>query len=312
MRLAFAGTPEFAKIILSRLVLSEHEILRVITQPAKKAGRGRIIKPGAVESFGSSSGITVHTPKVLDDSVSSLFADIDVLVVAAYGLILPESVLKAPPFGCFNVHPSLLPRWRGAAPIERTIMHGDTVTGVTIMQMDAGLDTGPIYAEKPINVSRHTGQTMTIKLAELGGDLLMSVLSRIENGESPKPIPQENSLATYAKKITDSDSIIRWTNSAREIDNQIRALSDRQAAYAIAETDSTLRIRILESEPINVSGTPGKISYTSNNYVVGCGHDSLILKTIQLNRGKGKPTAITDAVNGYPFILGAGAAFRVD
>ena len=312
MRLAFAGTPEFAQIILSRLIQSEHEITRVMTQPAKKAGRGRKIKAGAVESFCTSLGITVHTPSVLDETTLSLFADIDLLVVAAYGLILPEPVLQAPLFGCLNVHPSLLPRWRGAAPIERTIMHGDAITGVTIMQMDAGLDTGPIYAEKTINVSQHTGNTMTTKLAELGGDLLLSVLSKIENGESPRPIPQENTLATYAKKITDNDSIIRWRRSAQEIDNQIRALSDRQAAYAIAKTDSTLRIKILESEPKGVSGTPGKISCPSNDYLVGCGHDSLMLKTIQLNRGKGKPTAIKDAVNGYPLILGPGAQFRVE
>ena len=311
MRLAFAGTPAFAQIVLSRLVDSKHEILRVITQPAKKAGRGRKIKSGAVESVCSSLGITVHTPKVLDESTWNLFADIDLLIVAAYGLILPEPVLKAPLFGCLNVHPSLLPRWRGAAPIERTIMHGDEISGVTIMQMDTGLDTGPIYAERPIKVSRHTGDTMTTKLAELGADLLLCLLSRIENGEAPTAIPQENSLATYAKKITDKDSIIRWTRSALEIDNQIRALSDRQAAYAVAETDNTLRIRILESEPTKASGMPGEISLDSNNYVVGCGNDSLTLKTIQLNRGKGKPTAIKDAVNGYPLILGAGARFHV-
>lgn len=235
MRIAFAGTPEFAVPPLATLAASHHRIVGVLTQPDRPAGRGRRLAASPVKEFALQHGLPVAQPATLRtaEGRAELAAwHPDVLVVVAYGLILPPEALVIPRFGCINIHASLLPRWRGAAPVQRAILEGDTVTGVTLMQMDAGLDTGPILLQHPLSISL-TDDTSSVlaALAALGAPALLEVLSGIEAG-TLRFEPQPTTGITYARKIDKAEARIDWQRSASAIDRQVRAFRP----WPVAET----------------------------------------------------------------------------
>lgn len=235
MRIVFAGTPEFAVPPLAALVQSSHEVVGVLTQPDRPAGRGRNLSASAVKEFALENLLSLAQPQTLRTPEGRAALEAwrpDVLVVVAYGLILPPAALAIPKHGCLNIHGSLLPRWRGAAPVQRAILEGDTETGVTIMQMDAGLDTGPILLQRTLPISDADDSVSVLdKLAALGAPALLEVLSSIESG-SVSARAQPSDGATYAKKIEKSEARIDWRRSAAEIDRQIRAFRP----WPIAET----------------------------------------------------------------------------
>lgn len=301
LRLGFAGTPDFAASILRHLIDQGLLPVVVFTQPDRPTGRGRKVGMSAVKQLAVEADLPLRQPVSLKDQ--ELDCDLDVLIVAAYGLLLPPHILQAPRFGCINVHASLLPRWRGAAPIERAIMAGDQVTGVTIMQMDEGLDTGPTYNRLEVAIETSTtGPELERTLAELGGRALTDCLRQL--GEVA-PEPQQGP-ATYAKKLTPSDSVIDWRQSARTIVNQVRALSGRMPATAMS---AQVKIRILEAEAIPASQNlaPGEIlNATKKGIIVACGDGALQITRLQLNRGKGTVIDAAAAINGYSEIFTAG------
>ena len=314
MNLGFAGTPGFAVRLLQALIDSEHAIGAVFTQPDRRAGRGRKLVPSPVRTLAEANGLTVHTPFHIADALACL-KGLDVLVVAAYGLLLPQSALEAPRRGCINVHASLLPRWRGAAPVERAIMAGDTSTGVSIMQMDAGLDTGPVLMSRSIAIKEtDTGMSLTASLAGLGADALLESLARLD---ALTPVAQDDALATFAPKLVATDAAIDWRNPAEHIARQIRALAYRRTAYTAMGTD---RLRVLEARAVLTHDTgvgsdvfhdPGTVLRTGDGVSVTCGEGALLLETVQLSRGSGRPMSVLDAANGYPNTFAAGARFDV-
>ena len=230
-RLAFAGAPEFAAMILARLMTSRHQVGLVYTQPPRPTGRGRKVLKSPVHELAEHAGIDVRTPTELSGE-ESILAEFDWLVVAAYGRLLPQTILDAPKHHCLNVHASLLPRWRGAAPVERAIMAGDDETGVSIMRIEAKLDSGPVYCKRRVPLGdRAVGTKVVDELADLGATALLEVLDGLPD---MAPAPQDDALATYAKKLTGSDSIIDWGQDVVAIDRQVRALSGRAAAYTTA------------------------------------------------------------------------------
>ena len=261
-----------------------------------------------MRSLADARGIAVRTPTKLDPEADALSA-FDALVVAAYGLLLPAAVLAAPRYGCLNVHASLLPRWRGAAPVERAIMAGDRETGVSIMEVDAGLDTGPVYCRRHLPLDdRSTGAAVTNALAHLGAQAMLDTLDRLG---TDTPSPQDDEQATYADKLTAADAVMDWSQNAIVLDRQVRALSGRMAAYTTA--DDGTRIRILAARPQgqDVAGSPGTLVRDGQAWCVACGVGRLVLDTVQLNRGKGTPLAIASAANGYPRTLFDGARLGV-
>ncbi|MYD98410.1 MAG: methionyl-tRNA formyltransferase [Gammaproteobacteria bacterium] len=303
-RLAFAGAPHFAATILQRLLESEHEVGLVYTQPERPKGRGRKVAPSPVQVLAESARTEVRTPTRLLGEEETL-ASFDYLVVAAYGLLLPDAILDAPRHGCLNVHASLLPRWRGAAPVERAIMAGDAETGVSIMRIAARLDAGPVYRQRllPLTLSA-TGASVTDDLASLGAETLLEVLAELP-GLAARP--QEDVGATYAHKLTSADSVVDWLNDAAFVDRQVRALSGRAAAYTTAADD--VRMRILEAIPEAAvdDSPPGTLRQHSHGWQVTCRRGALGLLSVQLNRGRGTPMPIQSAVNGYGQILFDGA-----
>lgn len=304
-RLAFAGAPTFAATILQRLLESPHAIDVVYTQPDRPAGRGRKFSPSAVRTLAEAAGLEVRTPVDLDGEAARL-ASVDWLVVAAYGVLLPPPILTAPKYQCLNVHASLLPRWRGAAPVERAIMAGDTETGVSIMQIDAGLDTGPVYRRQTLPLGdQATGASIAVALAELGAQTLLQVLEELP---ALQPQPQDDADATYAFKLSPRDAVIDWRDDAASISRQIRALAGRLAAYTWA---GDLRLRVLEARLGEAEQRlpPGTLHRRKAIWQVACGSGALELLTVQLNRGKGNPLAIRDGINGFPGHLFDGACF---
>ena len=308
MILGFAGTPGFAVRILQALIDSEHAVRVVFTQPDRPRGRGRRLVPSPVRALAEANGLTVRTPVRIGAEISRA-AGLDVLVVAAYGLLLPQALLDAPRLGCINVHASLLPRWRGAAPVERAIMAGDKLTGVSIMQMDAGLDTGPVLMSRSAALREtDTGVSLTASLADLGADALLEALERVD---ALDPIPQDNARATFAPKLTGADAVIDWRRSAASIARQVRALAHRRTAYTTVGDD---RLRVLEAVALRGAGAvpvPGTVSKTREGVAVACGEGALLLLTVQISRGSGRPMPARDAANGYPRIFAAGARFDV-
>ena len=302
-RLAFAGAPDFAATVLRRLLESEHDLGLVYTQPERPKGRGRKRAPSPVQTLADSAGIDVRTPtRLLGEE--DVLASFDYLLVAAYGLLLPDEILDAPRLGCLNVHASLLPRWRGAAPVERAIMAGDAETGVSIMRIAAKLDAGPVYRRRSLPLPHNaTASGVTNDLATLGADTLLEVLTELPE---LRPTPQDHANATYAHKLTSADSLIDWCNDAASIDRQVRALTGRGAAFT---TVTGVRMRILESFPAAAThdAPPGTLRRDSDGWHVVCREGTLRLVRVQLNRGRGTPMPIQSAVNGYGQILFAGA-----
>ena len=284
MKIVFAGTPAFAAVALKALLDGGHEVTLVLTQPDRPAGRGLKPQPSAVKQLAERHELKILQPLSLKtgDVVRAVAsASPEVMVVAAYGLILPETVLNLPPLGCLNVHASLLPRWRGAAPIQRALLAGDAVTGITIMQMETGLDTGPILLQEtvPIGVDETAG-VLHDKLAALGARLIVRVLI-----ERPAPRPQDDAHATYAARIGKREAEIDWRRPAVELERQVRAFNPSPGAYTQLGR-AVLKIWRARVEP-KVSGTPGAVhTVAADGIVVACGKDALRVTELQRAGGK--------------------------
>jgi methionyl-tRNA formyltransferase len=271
-RLAFMGTPDFAVAALDALMAAGHDIAAVYCQPPRQAGRGHKLQPSPVQRRAEAAGLKVrHSAKLTQEECAAFAAlDLDVAVVAAYGLILPPAALDAPRFGCLNIHASLLPRWRGAAPIERAILADDSTTGVTIMRMDAGLDTGPMLLAETIPIApRATAAGLRADLAALGGRLIVEALDALEM-LSPKPQPAEG--VTYAKKLTREEERIDWRQPARVLERQVRALP----SWFEAKGE---RIKLLAASPAEGSGPPGTVLDAMPT--IACGDGALRLLRLQ-------------------------------
>ncbi len=308
LTLAFAGTPGFAAHILEQLLANGYRPKLVLTQPDRRAGRGRRMVPSAVKQAALKASLPVATPAQAAAIQPALASrTVDVLVVAAYGLLLPAPALAQPRFGCINVHPSLLPRWRGAAPIERALLAGDTETGVSIMRMDRGLDTGPVFkqARMPIG-ERTTGQELENALAQLGAELLLATLPKVA---AIHPEPQSGA-ATLAPKLGSEDSKPDWRRSARDLDRQIRALAHRMP---VAATLADTRVQILSATPREqqAPAKPGVILESAKtDLLVACGSGALALDALRVSRGKGTILGPADARNGFPNLFFAGARLQ--
>lgn len=279
----FAGTPEFARASLSALVESNNKPAVVLTQPDRPSGRGKKLTASAVKTYAQAQQIDVWQPVTLKDAdIVAKIASLnpDVIVVAAYGLILPQAVLDIPQFGCINVHASLLPRWRGAAPIQQAILNGDAESGICLMQMDAGLDTGPVFAcaDTPIT-SRDTAGDLHDRLARMGGELLAAKLGDILDGKLEAQ-PQDDSMATYARKIRRQDARIDWNNDAEDVHRQIRAYNPVPGAY-FELGDETIKCWLAElvEEAEGHAGTV--LQADKKGVVVACRSGALLLVELQ-------------------------------
>lgn len=292
MRIVFAGTPDFAVPALNALVASNHQLVGVYTQPDRPSGRGRKLTASPVKCVAQRCGIPVYQPVSLreTDAIQQL-RDLqpDVMVVVAYGLILPTEVLEIPTKECINIHASLLPRWRGAAPIHRAIMSGDQQTGVTIMRMQATLDTGPILLQRSIPIKKQTSAELFEQLAEIGAEALMSVMTTIESG-SVKAQIQDESLATYAKKINKEEARLDWQQPAHVLACQVRGLNPWPVANTILGGQV---LRIWQAQPINQSIEKNSelqlgqiISDGRKQFQVVTGDGVLELLEVQLPGGK--------------------------
>jgi methionyl-tRNA formyltransferase len=300
LRLAFMGTPDFAAPTLTELIGQGHDIAAVYTQPARPKGRGYTSEPSPVAKLAATHGLAVRTPVSLKDAQAQAeFAalDLDAAIVVAYGLLLPRPILDAPKRGCFNLHGSLLPRWRGAAPIQRAIMAGDAETGVMVMRMEEGLDTGPVLMAERTAVGRKTYGDLHDELSRLGADLMVRVLAALERGNvEARAQPDEG--ATYAKKILKDETRIDWTKSAREIDCLIRGLSPTPGAWCEVEGE---RLKILYAEPSSGSGAPGEI--LDDRLTVSCGAGALRL--LRLQRAGSKAMDASELLRGFALPKGA-------
>jgi len=285
LRVLFAGTPDFAAAHLQALIdAPDISVIGVYSQPDRSAGRGKKLTASPVKKLAVEYQLPVFQPQSLKEPeqqriLSELQADI--MVVVAYGLILPQAVLDAPRLGCINVHASILPRWRGAAPIQRAIEAGDSGTGVTIMQMDAGLDTGAMLSVSRCEIdSSETSASLHQKLEQLGAPALLHTLAALSNGLAVA-VEQDDQLSCYAAKITKQEALVDWSQPAQLLDRQIRAFNPFPAAYT---TLGELRIKIWQAEPTKATGlTPGQIISTDNaGLLVSCGEQSLLLTEIQL------------------------------
>ena len=300
MNIGFAGTPVFAATILDALLASEHNVALVLTQPGRPAGRGRRVRPGPVEALSIHNSLDVHAPTDLRGA-ESMLEPLDVLVVAAYGLLLPKRILTAPRLGCINVHASLLPRWRGASPIEHAILHGDDETGVSIMRIMSRLDAGPVYRQSTLELtSESTTSSVTQELAQLGGIEIVNVLDAAEIDALDEPRPQIEAEATYAPRLNNEAAQINWRDGAVKIERHIRAFHGRGMAFTtLQQPERNVRIRVLKAKIVEGDGAPGTIIAANPEPVIGCGQNALALQTVQLSIGKGRVMAGTDAVNGF-------------
>ena len=285
MRIAFMGTPDFSVPTLDALLAGGHEIVAVYTQPPRRAGRGKALSPSPVHKRAEDAGIEVRTPVSLRDAEEQakfVALDLDVAVVAAYGLILPVPILEAPKHGCINVHASLLPRWRGAAPIHRAILAGDEITGVCIMGMEKGLDTGPVYVRRETPVGRKTAGELTAELAGIGGALMVDVLDRID-AISPEAQPQEG--VTYAAKIEKSEARLDFSRPAIAVERQVRAFNPAPGAFFEHEGE---RIRVLACDIIADGGEPGTV--LDDRLAIACSKSAIIPTLVQrAGRGAMRP-----------------------
>lgn len=293
MKVIFMGTPAFAAPTLQALIDSEHTVVAVYSQPPRPAGRGQKERKGPVHELAEKHGISVEVPTSLKTpEAQKKFKDYgaDIAVVAAYGLLLPEAILKACPRGCINIHPSLLPRWRGAAPIQRAIMAGDVQTGVCIMQMDEGLDTGAILhqANVPIPEDMGAGELHDM-LAEMGADMILHTLK-----ECVSPIPQAMSGVTYAKKITKEEARIDWTKSAKEIHCLIRGLNPAPGAFFVYKGEN---IKVFEARIVSDQSRAPAGTALDDALSLSCGEGVLKLMTVQ-RPGK-KPMPAEEVLRGF-------------
>jgi methionyl-tRNA formyltransferase len=283
MRIAFLGTPDFAVPALAELAAAGHEIAAVYAQPPAPRGRGQAVRPAPVQAFAETLGLDVRTPASLRDpeAIAAFKAlDLDAAVVVAYGQILPAAVLDAPRHGSFNLHASLLPRWRGAAPIQRAVMAGDPVTGVQVMRMTPGLDEGPILLSETVRIGPlDTAGAMHDRLSAVGAHLLPRALAAVERGAAQET-PQAAEGVTYAKKITPAEARIDWARPAAEVDRQIRGLSPFPGAWFEAPSDrGSVRVKALLSRLEDGEGTPG--SLLDGGLLIACASGAVRLLQVQ-------------------------------
>ncbi len=302
LKIVFMGSPDFSVPTLQALLKSHHSLVGVYTQPPKKSGRGYILQPTPIHKFAESHGLKVYAPPSLKPpEVQKTLAELrpDLVVVIAYGLILPKPILSIPSYGCINIHASLLPRWRGAAPIQRAILAGDTETGITIMQMDEGLDTGDILLEEAISLGEYTtAPELHDKLASLGAELMIRALDKLVQGTlTAKKQSQEG--ATYAHKVTHEEGRIDWYNSAKEIERQVRALNPWPGTWFEYKKR---RIRVYKVQEMEgaLNAKPGTI--LTEELEVACGTGAL--KLLEIQQESGKRMTAQDYLRGHPIPVG--------
>ncbi len=300
MRVIFAGTPEFAAHALRAIVAAGHVVPLVLTQPDRPAGRGMALQPSPVKRLAEANGIEVFQPPTLKDATAQekiAAIQADVMVVAAYGLIVPQVVLDMPRFGCINIHASLLPRWRGAAPVQRALLAGDQETGVCIMRMEAGLDTGPVLlrATCPISATDNAA-TLHDRLAERGAYLIVEALSRLPLPAEPQPAAG----VTYAHKIEKAEALIDWSKDAQELDRHIRAFNPFPGAQAQFGGQT---VKLWQAVPVAGSGEKGRIlSVDRSSIVIACGSGALAVSELQKAGGKRLP--VREFLAGHPLKAG--------
>lgn len=293
MRIAFMGTPDFAVPTLDALIAAGHDVAAVYAQPPRPAGRGKALRPSPVQARAEAAGIEVRTPASLrseEERAAFRALNLDVAVVAAYGLILPQPILDAPRLGCLNVHASLLPRWRGAAPIQRAILAGDTRTGVTIMQMERGLDTGPMLANWPADVNGKTAGELTAELAAIGAELIVSVLARLPN-VGARPQPDEG--VTYAAKIEKAEARLDFTLQAEEVERHVRAFSPRPGSFFEFGGE---RIKILKARIVPLTGDAGMVV----DDVLSIGTQTYAIWPELVQRAGRAPMSPEELLRGFP------------
>ena len=287
MKIIFAGTPEFAAQALAAIVDAGHEVALVLTQPDRPAGRGMALQPSAVKKLALEHGIEVFQPLTLKDAEAQArlaAVQAEVMVVAAYGLILPQVVLDLPRHGCLNIHASLLPRWRGAAPIQRALLAGDAETGVCIMQMEAGLDTGPVWLQRAFAIAANdTAATLHDRLATLGATMIVEALGQLPMKAEAQPIDG----VTYAHKLEKHEALIDWRKSAAELDRHIRAFNPFPGAQALMLGQT---IKLWQAKPVEGCGEIGCIlAVDRKTIVVACGEGALAIAELQKSGGKRLP-----------------------
>ena len=299
MKIVFMGTPDFAVPVLQRLI-DEHEVICVYTRAPKEAGRGNKISKTPVHLLAESKGIEVRTPKTLrneEEQKRFCALNADIAIVAAYGLILPKAVIEAFPRGCLNVHASLLPRWRGAAPIQRSIEAGDKESGVTIMQVVEALDAGAMYKKGVVPItSDTTGGILHDKLSIIGADLMSDVLKHLN---TIIPEEQDKSLVTYAAKLYKAESLLDFTKPAEMLERKIRAFNPFPAMFFEYNGE---RFKVLTAEVVNMNGNAGQILDGEHNLIVACGAKALKITEIQRQGKKAMP--IADLLRGFSFVAG--------
>ena len=291
MRIIFMGSPDFAVPALNALVEAGHEVVAVYCQPPRPAGRGKADRKTPVHERADQLRLEVRTPRTLrneEEQANFASLDGDLAVVAAYGLILPRPVLEAPKMGCVNIHASLLPRWRGAAPIQRAILAGDTTSGVTIMQMDEGLDTGPMLLKRELQLDRKNAGQVTEELAKLGA---VALLEWIDAPSRPQPQPEDGT--TYAPKVDKAEARIDWTMSAEEIERQVRAFAPWPGAWFEANGE---RIKLLDARAgDDASGTPGQVLDDCLNIAAGEGY----VRALRVQRAGKNAMTVDELLRGF-------------
>ncbi len=304
MRLAFLGTPDFAVPTLAALIEAGHEIVRVYSQPPAPRGRGQALRPSPVQAFAEAMGLSVRTPvsmKAPDEIAAFSGLDLDAAVVVAFGQILTSDILEAPRWGCYNLHGSLLPRWRGAAPIQRSIMAGDAVTGAQVMRMTDGLDEGPVLASVTLRIdAMDTAGTLHDRMAPAGAALMTRAMEALARGEA-RPIPQPEEGATYARKIKTAETRIRWDRSAARVDRQIRGLSPFPGAWFMAPSErGPVRVKALLSAVEDADGEPGQA--LDDRLLIACKDGAV--RILRAQREGRAPQEAADFLRGFPLTRG--------
>ncbi len=307
LRVIFMGTPAFAVPALGALLKSGHEVIAVYSQPPRPKGRGQQVQKSPVQECAEAANVPVFNPLSFkkDPAAVEQFAahKADIAIVAAYGLILPTSILEAPKFGCLNIHASLLPRWRGASPIQHAIWYGDAETGVTIMQMDKGLDTGGMIEKASVQIMPDTTTTsLHDQLSLLGGGMVTGILDRLAKGESVIAEPQDEALTVYAPLLKKEDGKIDWSKSAAAIDCQVRALNPWPGTYTLSAKGA--RLKVLAGEPVAGSGSAAMV--LGRDGLVACGQGGYKITSIQPDNAR--PMDAASAVNGGYLVPGESLA----